>query len=243
MSAQSVSPSITVKSSIKRALRLLGAKQSNEEPTNSELVDGLEAWNSMFDSWNTEHLIAAGSTRQTFTLIASQNGHTIGSGLNFDSARPSKITNVGLISSGQTKEVQLQLLNDDEYAAVADKASTGTPWGVWFDGDHTFYFVLIPDGADTFVLYSDIQLSQVTFANIETAITLPTGFKDAIDFNLAINLAAEWAIQPSPIVVSKAIATKANLKRTHIKPLSMKCDVALQPRQGYSYNIYTNEPY
>lgn len=243
MSAQSVSPSITVKSSIKRALRLLGANQSNEEPTNSELVDGLEAYNALLDSWNTEHLIAYATTRQTFALIPSQNGHTIGSGLNFDSARPSKISNVGLIPNGQTSEVPLRYLTDAEYAGLADKTSIGQPTGVWFDGDHTFYFYLIPDAAHTFVLYSDEQLSQVTFANIETAFTLPTGFKNAIDFNLAVDLGSEWGRDIPAAVVQKAISYKANLKRAHIKPISMRCDTALQSRRGRNYDIYTNEPY
>lgn len=243
-STQTVLPQISAKSIIKRALRLIGAKQTNEDPSPSELQDGLEALNAMLDSWNTEKLVIYAVLRRTFAMTASQNGHVMGASEDFDAPVPRKVEagTVGIIPVNQTLELPLRLLTDREYADRADKVTTGQPSAVWYDGNGTFYFYMIPDAAHTFVLYDDVQLSQIS--DVAEQFTLPTGFKRALDYNLAVELAPEWgtALANLQDVVPTAITAKADLKRLHIKPRSMRCDSALAPRFGNIYNIYTNEP-
>lgn len=236
---QVVSPNLSAKKIIKRALRIIGAKQSNEEPTKSELQDALEALNAMLDSWNTEKLIVWAIVRNAYALTSNQNGHTIGIGADFDVPIPSRIDNVALIISGQTIESPLRFLTDDEYAGIPDKTQTGPPTSVWFDGAHTFYFFPVPDGAHTFVLYDDVQLSQISDFNAQ--FTLPTGYKRAIDHNLAVELAPEFGVALSDIadVVQTANIAKANLKARNIKPVIVRCDTALAPRAGRNFDVYT----
>ena len=47
---------------------------------------------------------------------------------------------------------------------------------------------------------------------------LPPGYVDALSYNLAIRIAPEYEVTPSPTVAALAIETKANIKRLNSTP-------------------------
>src|SRR5687767_849521 len=69
---------VTAQDIITRAMKALGALGTSETPTASEANDGLEALNTMLDSWAGEELASYQVLEQTVILTVGKSQYTIG---------------------------------------------------------------------------------------------------------------------------------------------------------------------
>lgn len=70
------------------ALRKIGAVAAGEAPDANEQSDALAALNQLIESWNLQGLTLYRLENASYTLVPSQQTYTIGSGADFDGARP-----------------------------------------------------------------------------------------------------------------------------------------------------------
>lgn len=231
---------------IKGSLRLLGAIATGETPASAELADGLVTLNDMLESWSTENLIVYYKPREEFTLTANDGAYTIGSGGDFDTSRPLEIIKASIEDQSQspTLEIPIQVITLEQWARIAQKDMTAThPQKIYLDdnfasGLATIQLWPVPTAANKLVLYSRKPLT--AFASTATTVTLPPGYSRALKYNLAIDLAAEYSMEPPASVVAIAERSLANIKRRNIKPLYLKCDPATLARPS-TFNIHTGE--
>jgi hypothetical protein len=224
---------------IKGSLRLIGVLASGETPSAEESTDALSKLNNMIKSWNVEGLLVFKVTREEFTLTSGQSSRTMGSGGNFNSTKPNKIIRVGLKQG--TTETPIKIYTAIEWAEISQKSLSGTPQGIYPEGTHpleTINFYPVPSAADTLVLYSEKPISSALA--LSDTLSMPDGYEDALEHNLAVRLAPEYGKTLDPLVYELAKTLKTQLKRKNSKPRLMKSD-AFGMTNGGAFNFETGE--
>ena len=229
---------MTVLELINSSRRLIGKSRPGRgvSATHSETVDALWILNSMLESWSIERLVVYYVPRSTYTLTADQQSYTIGSGGDFDAARPVRITRAGLVLANQSETVELPMgMTDvDGWARITLKETESTiPQILYNDNNYplsTINLWPVPTVAHTLVLYPWQALSG--FSAATETVQMPPGYADAVRYNLAVMLAPEWGVMPRPDVVQMAREFKARIKALNQPSLEMACDPALLPERS-----------
>ncbi len=239
---------------IRRSLKLLGVLGAGESPAAEDQADGLIDLNAMLDTWANERRFIFGNRRATYTLTPNLSPHTVGEGGTFpytfpfgmggggaiDAPRPlQKPSGVGVIRVGQTVELPLRLLTDDEYQLVPDKTLTDeVPRWLWIEQTFplaNFWFWPVPTSAATVVFYTWSRIAQF---NIADQVSLPAGYEDALVHGLALKIAPGYGVQPAAQLQQNAADILASIQRTNAPDVKSELDPALPQRQAY--NIYTD---
>jgi hypothetical protein len=164
----------------------------------------------------------------------------------FDTSRPIKITGAFTRDNTGTYAIDrpLEIIPNDEYQAITLKALT-TIYPQYLN-----YVPQLPYGIINIwpVSLKTLQLSisqTMQFINIENNgltdnIQLPQGYEMALRYNLAIEIAPQYGIQPSPFLMAQANKYKALLKTVNSEPVYMSSDPALMTRKGSTYNVYSD---
>lgn len=222
----------TARDLINSSFRLIGVLAGGETASAQEMNDALATLNDMIDSWSNERLTIFNVAPETFPLVPAQQTYTMGTGGDFDTARPLKIENakIQVVTNGQTNEYPLQISNQDQWADIRIKTvTTSLPSILYMDGAYPLQNLNlwpIPSVANSIILYSWKPLSD--FSTLNTVASLPPGYSKALRYNLAIELAPEYGKQADQSVVAGAIEGKENIKRANITPRYMATDSALQ---------------
>lgn len=227
---------------ITAALRKINVLAEGEAPSAAQSNDALSALNDMIDSWSNENLMIINSLREPFTLTIGQKSYTIGTGGNFNTARPMEISSalLQIDDTNPTMELGIEILNLDQYNAIPLKdTQSSLPRKLYYDnayplGNISLYPV--PDTARSIVICSTKPLAE--FSSLSGTVDLAPGFSRAIIYNLAIDLAPEYGKAVSQEVLGVAIQAKSSVKRRSTKILVMAQDPAVV-RKGVAYNIYT----
>jgi len=226
---------LTVKNLIETALRLCGVMLAPGRGASQEQqAEGLAVLNSLVDSWATERLMVYSTPRTLFDLQAGKAEYTIGPNGDFDTVRPPRIERAGLVwlaNPTDPEEITLRVCrNVGEWQAIALKATTSTmPDTLWYDPAHPqgiIHLSPVPTVASQLALYPWTLIGQ--FATVNDDVSLPYGYQRALEYNLAVELAARNpARQVSPLVFQMAVDSKAKIKALNIQPIILRCDSAL----------------
>lgn len=229
---------LTVKEIIDSALRKLLVVSSGNEGTPSQLDDGLEALQVMMRSWSEDVLTQPSPVRRTVTLTTGQREYTYGTGGDFNFTRPVQILSATLRdTSGTDRPLPKRGIYDLNNVVL----KTTETWPSFF-----YYQPSYPLGQVIFDQEPD-QAFQVIFDVIEpfdeiTGLSqtpsLPPAFERALIYNLAIELAEEYGIDPPQAVVAKAVASHKKLRKNERYTPKMSANV--HQRRG-RYNINTGD--
>jgi len=227
---------------IKGSLRLIGQLAEAEEPSAATMQDSIAAVNQMIQSWNTERLSVFSTQDQVFTWPAGQATRTLGPTGNFVGNRPIEIDDSTYFKDPTTNlSFGIKLINQQQYDGIALKIVVSTyPQVMWVNNtfpDTTLTVYPVPSKTLEWHIISVEELTQVT--NTATNMFFPPGYLRAFRYNLAMELAPEFGIEPSPQVVRIAMTSKRNLKRMNFPGDLMAIPypiVATRQR----YNIYAN---
>lgn len=232
-----------VSARINRALRLLGQIEAGESPTSDESADALVALNAMLDSWRNDRLLCFAYQTETLTLSSSDSSYTIGTSGDLNTTRPVEIVGAWITSSNQ--DYPMRAMNEAEYEAIFDKTQTSD----WPDrylfrptvasSQATFIVYPVPNATRTCKIVTRVVVA--AFAAITDTVTLPPGWEEAIDANLAIALAPEYGVQPSAAVAKMARDALAGIKRTNALAQPRRLNSDLYPMFGPNRaNIYSD---
>lgn len=219
-----------VRDIISDALLEVGARDPGEALEAGAGADHLRTLNRMIQSWNAEDLMIYTKDRLTFSLIASQQSYTIGVGGNFNTAYPVRPGQIDMVSVlVNSNELPIEILNDEQWRDIVYKPVTSTfPLQMWANGNYpldTLYFFPTPTAVNSLVLYVWGQTSD--FADVNTTVTLPQGYEEAVVLNLAIRLAPGYGRQASPSTIALAKEAKARIKRMNWEPTYREVDQML----------------
>lgn len=217
----------TVGDVVAAALRKIGVLAEGEVPSAQMATDALDALNARLDQMKAENLTIPAVSRTLAALTANQTSFTIGIGGNINPtmARPDSIASVAYINAAGM-EIPLNLLNDQQYAALPLKALTGTVPAMayysptWPTG--TLYPLPIPTIAATWVIYAPAEPPE--FTALTDLVNLPPGYRRMLITNLAMELCDDYERQPPALLPQQAASSLAVVKRSNAKELLIKFD-------------------
>jgi len=219
------------------AAKLLGVVRKGEALDADEADDGLRALNDMLASWSTSSLSLLARYRESFTLTANAE-HTIGTGMTFDTVAPTKIVQA-FIRSGDI-DYPLTIITDEEYEDIAFKGLQGDiPRYLNYSkspstASGTIRLYPVPTTANTLHLLSEKAFTEVS--SLSDTVFLPqAGANRAVKFNLAIDIAPTFSVEPSPYVAKAAGESLGAIKIEAARLRTM----AYNPSDGQQGNIYT----
>ena len=237
---------------ISAAYRLIGFLAVEETLQAAYAQQGLEILNQMVDSWNSESLQIFSIARQLFTLTPNIQTYTMGAGQIpgpsvFNVPRPPKITAAGIISlnnPAQPLELPMDMLTTDRWAQIPVKNITSTlPLELYDDNAFPYRninFWPVPSATVQVALYTWSALSQFTDLGA-TLYSFPPGYLQAIRYNLACLLATD-GYQPSQLVMTIAIQSKAAIKSSNGQIVDLRCDTALVNPRSVQYDWRSDTP-
>ena len=231
----------TARDLVSAALRKIGALGAGETATAEAATDGLSELNRMLGSWSNEGLLIHAITQESpQTLTAGDSTVTMGTSGDITS-RPQEIVKA-LIRDGTTDYPVNVHMSVDEYAAISDKSvQADYPTDLYDDGGYpqrTLTLYPVPSAAKSLVLFTKRALTSIS--TLDTSVSLPPGYEDAIVYNLAVRYALEYGRAVPDVVVILAAESKASIKKANIRPSYLRVDSALMAAGG-SFNIYTGD--
>ena len=236
----------TVQDLITNSLKEIGAIAIGETPTAAESADALSMLNNMLDLWNTESLMVYNINSTVFNYVAGQATYTIGTGGNFNIVRPVKIEaayNRQYNGAQNQYDFKIHVTEDfQEYSDIQAKNITSVlPIVMYDDGNYplknlTFY--PIPQNS-TYQLVLWYWTVVDSVSALTDTVTLPPGYKIALEFNLALLLANRYGKPVTPLLVDNAVKTKAQIARINTEPgkLTMP-DRLLSGRVNYTWQDF-----
>ena len=201
---------------INRALRLLGVLAEGETSSAAVSQDSLMALNQMVDSWNTERLSVFSTQDQTFLWPTGAVSRTLGPTGDFVGNRPILIDDATYFRDpGTNVSFGIKIINQQQYDGIAVKTVTSTyPQVLWINMTYPnieMYIYPVPTRLLEWHFISVEELSNP--ATLSTNLTFPPGYLRAFTYNLAMEIAPEFGVEPSPQVRRIAMTSKRNLKR------------------------------
>ena len=230
----------TANDQINRALRLLGVLAEGETPSAATSQDALIALNQMIDSWNTERLSVFSTQDQVFTWPVGEIHQTLGPTGDFVGNRPVYFDDATYYKAPNGVSYGIKFINQQQYDGIAVKTVTSTFPQVIFV-NMTFpnvemYIYPRPTQALEWHFISVEELTQP--ASLSTELHFPPGYMRAFTYNLAMELAPEFGVEPSPQVQRIAMTSKRNLKRVNNPDDVMALPYAIVATRQ-RFNIYT----
>ena len=201
---------------INGALRLIGQLAEGETPSAETSNDALVALNQMLDSWSTERLSVFSTQDQVFTWPAGQRFQTLGPTADFIGNRPVQLDDSTFFrDAGTGVSFGIKIINQQQYDGIAVKTVTSTyPQVIWLNMDIPniqMYVYPVPTRDLEWHFISVDELVQP--ATLATALLVPPGYLRAFRFNLAVEIATEFGIDPPANVARIAMSSKRTLKR------------------------------
>jgi hypothetical protein len=235
--------STTARDLIKGSLRLIGSIAAGETPSASELSDALNSLNEMIASWSNDGYLIFSRHVEEFGLTGGQQVYTIGSGGDFNTARPVRIIQVGTKEGPGLTEIPISQFNVQEWSNIGLKSTQSTlPQGIYYNPSYPLGEISVwpvPSGSARLVLYTAKPLAQI--ATADDVLTMPPGYLRALRYNLAVELADEYGKAVTQRIELIAAESKAVLMRMNTDSVLMTSDAAELVMRSRTFNWLTGE--
>jgi hypothetical protein len=224
---------------INRALRLIGMLAEGELPSTETANDCLTALNQMIDSWNTERLSTFVTQDQVYTWPAGFISRDLGPSGDFVGNRPIMMDDATYYKAPNGVSYGIKFINQQQYDGIAVKNVTSTyPQVCWVNmGFPNITLTVYPKPTQDLEwhMISVQELDQP--ADLTTVMYYPPGYLRAFTYNLAMEIAPEFGVEPSPQVQRIAMTSKRDLKRINNPDDVMAMPYAMVANRQ-RFNIY-----
>lgn len=199
----------TIQTLIERSLQKLLCEEDTTQFSATQLSHGLTAVNAMLESWSLERLKQFKMTLSTFNTANGTASYAIGTGLTWNTSLPVEIESAFIRVSNEDKPVTI--IKRRTWMKLQKKTEANRPTKLYFERTDNAAGVvyLHPVPTATEAIYLDMRKGIVTYAALSDTVTLPPGYERAIVFNLAIELAPDYEIEPSTTIKEKAAESLA----------------------------------
>ena len=248
------------------AHRLLGLVNSGNVLPEAVYQDNLIALNQMVESGNTERLAVVCTDDQSYVWEAGNRVRTLGPSGDFlfilgtQSLDPMSTQTDDLLGLDTTDQSNRPILLDD--STYFRDPSTNVSYGIRFINQLQYNNIAVKTVQSTYpqVMWVNMTFPNITMsvypvptrtlefhfvsvqpllnpATLETQLSFPPGYLRAFRYNLALELAPEFNVEPSAEVRRVAMYSKRNLKRINNPDDVMAMPYSLMARRN-RYNIY-----
>lgn len=223
----------TVRDLIRSSLRLIGAYASGETPQASEEQDALDTLNGLVDTWSALNLMIYNTKREVFTTSSGVQAYTFGSSGTWATTSTDTVVAISAILDGN---VELPLVEDtvgDWQRLVVKSTQSTVPTTYYIEKtwpNRTINLWPVPGAASQVAVYYKESIAE--FAALDDLIDLPNGYRQALRYNLAILLCAEYGRQPDPVIVEVARSTISAIKRVNNDLDFMRTDFGVPTPTG-----------
>jgi hypothetical protein len=255
----------TTRELLSGAHRLLGLVNSGNVLPEAVYQDNLVALNQMVDSWSTERLAVFCTQDQTYYWEAGERIRTLGPTGDFvyilanQSDTPIVTQGDDYIGVDDATTQRPILLEDSTYFR---DPTTNVSYGIKFINQLQYNNIAVKTVQSTYpqVLFVNNTFPNITLSvypvpnrmlefhfisvqplanptTLETDLAFPPGYLRAFRYNLALELAPEFNVEPPPEVRRVAMYSKRNLKRINNPHDLMAMPYSLMARRN-RYNIY-----
>lgn len=225
---------------INRALRLLGVLAEGETASSETSQDALIALNQMLDSWSTERLAVFSTQDQVFTWPSGVLNRTLGPTGNFVGNRPIQLDDSTYFIAPSGVSYGIKFVNQDQYNGIAVKNATSTfPQIIFVNNSFPnmeMSIYPVPTQNLEWHFISVQELAQP--ALLSTDLFFPPGYMRCFAYNLAMEIAPEFGVEPSPQIQRIAMTSKRNLKRINNPGDVMSMPYAIIANRQ-RFNIYS----
>lgn len=212
---------------IRGGLRLLGAIAVGETPTAEEANDALDRLNDILENWSTQPQAVYASQNDSVTALAGVASYTVGSGGTWNIQRPVNV--VGAYCTYGGVDFPIEIVGKEQYDLIALKTQTQPLiQRLLFIADHPLARITVwPVPSADIPVYLNTDRVLTAISGLSSTVTLPPGYVLALKYALALAIAPEYGIQPSPQIQADAVRFLADIKRANRKPRVMQFDEAL----------------
>lgn len=190
---------------IRKSLGLLLVIGQQDTLASSDIEDGLDSLNMMLESWGLLRQNIFKVNSDSFALTGGDQTYTIGPSGDFNVARPSKVTDASYIVAANVS-YPLRVIDEKQWADIPYKPLTSyIPQVMWYSAGYPLGTINLwpaPAAAMSLVLCSYAALQQ--FTDKDDLIDLPPGYKRAIIYNLAVDMAPNYNKSVAPEVIKIA---------------------------------------
>lgn len=236
---------MTVNDLLTRTLKDLNVLDATATLGADDAQFALDALNDWVDWLKAQSLIVYTLSRVTWTITANVTTYSVGTGSTVNIARPNsanELQHTGYIDTSVTPNLEVKLgppLTEDAYAAIPQKALTGTYPVQWYYNPTTPTGTLIPYPIPTStslqgVIYAPNPVAE--FSAQSDTVVLPVGYRLFFRTTLAKFLAAAYQVQLPPSLAELARETETSLKHKNTRMVDLAVDRAWTSR-GCGYDI------
>lgn len=195
---------------IDRAYVLLGYKDPSDALSGQDAAYALDALNDLIDTWNTDRLFIVAVSNVSASIAG--NPITIGASMTFNVTRPTEITS-GFVRIDSV-DYPVEWITQAEYDELPLKstASTVAIYGYYDRGVPTGNIYLYPETTGTLHLQLPVQITE--FADLTTDYDLAPGYRKAIAYSLAEELAPGLRAL-DPVIARTGARARTAIRRTN----------------------------
>jgi len=200
----------TLNSVLMGALKLAGVVGEGQTPAAYVIADALHSLNLMTDLWSSQGVFFP--TRETLAVTSGVSSYTIGTGGVFNTSRPVSVRDSHILIG--TQEYPVKAITHSQYEGIGNKALTGRPYLMHMlptMPTGTIKLFPVPDANYSLILVSLKPIPTYTTASLPAATGLPPGFDMAIEYGLAMIVAAQKGRTLSQPVYSIADSAYNNI--------------------------------
>ena len=237
---------------VTKALKRINAYGQGDQMPAEDLMDGFDALTDMLDNWKTDRLAVLVVANPVVALTSGKSAYTIGKGGDWDIDRPiwnmaraSILTNY---SPPNPLELPMNIMTEDEWQRIPVKTvMSGLPTALYCDRNYdanglaTVHVYPVPN-VPALTIKLSIPTTLDDFTSIDTPYDFAPGYLPALIWNLAVEMAPDFDIEPSPRVLAKAMQTLGDIRRVNITPETVILDRFLWDKDTATFNPNTGEP-
>lgn len=236
-----MSSSNTARLIIEGAVRLIKGPAYN--PDLSELGAGFTALNDLLGSWSADRIMVVAAVSENFTLTVGQSSYTVGAGGDFNTVRPTKILPGVYIRDNVNGDHPVELVTRERYSAIAKKDINSRPSIVYYDPIYPLGIMCFDTEPITAeAVYFDSLKPVTEITDLSATLVFPPEYKKALKYNLALELAPEYAdIKIPELVLKGAEESKSAVARVNSQPLEpVTFDSILLPTNHFNANTFNS---
>lgn len=198
---------------IDRAYELIGYKDPEEALSGVLAVRALSVLNDMIDGWNTQRMFIISVNE--IVVTASGLPITVGPGMMVNITRPVRMEDGAFVRINGA-DYPIRWIDREQYNAIAYKSVAGQiSLSGYYDANMpTANIYLWPYPATGAELHLQVQDTLSEFADLSTDYPLAPGYKKALSYSLAEELAPGLRELPASVVRGAMLARKA-IRRTN----------------------------
>jgi hypothetical protein len=150
-----------------------------------------------------------------FNWPVGQIKQTLGPSGDFVGNRPIQLDDGTYFRAPSGVSYGIKIINQDQYNGIAVKTSTSTfPQVIFINNTFPNVEMYIYPRPTQLLEWHFISVQELTQpATLATELFFPPGYMRAFAYNLAMEIAPEFGVEPSPQVQRIAMTSKRNLKR------------------------------